>query len=115
MKVNFEIKAYEVKIGREFSGSTGGMFWYSPAYIICRGDEYHTMIFSLTDDTPVPENTFQPDSKRGTIFVPRWQFKWFLDLLRNEKPVYCFLNSTHPKWNSLYTGDEPVGEDETAL
>ncbi len=60
----------------------------------------------------MPENTFLPAVKRGAIFVPRWQFTWFLDLVRNETPVYCYLNSDTPKWNSLYTGQEPVGEQE---
>jgi len=110
--VAFEIKTYEVKIAREMNGSAGGLNLKFAAYILCRGDEYHSVIYVLDDTSPVPVNTYLPAYKRGTIFVPRWQFEWFLDLLRNEKPVFCYLNSSTPKWNSIYTGREPVGEQE---
>jgi len=36
----------------------------------------------------------------------------FVDLLRNEKPVYAYLNSDIPAWNSIRTTQEPVGEEE---
>lgn len=110
--VSFEVKTYEVKIARELNGSAGGLSLKFPAYILCQGVEYHAVVYVLDDTSPVPANTFIPASKRGTIFVPRWQFEWFLDLVRNEKPVYCYLNSDTPKSNSLYTGAEPIGEGE---
>lgn len=108
----FQVNTYEIKIAREMNASAGGLSLKFPAYIVCRGAEYHTVIYCLDDTSPVPANTFVPTFKRGTIFIPRWQFEWFVDLLRNEKPVYCYLNSDTPKWNSLYTGPEPVGEAE---
>ncbi len=110
--VTFEIKTYELKIARELNGTAGTLSLKFPAYILCRGDEYHVVVYVLDDTSPVPGNTFLPAYKRGTIFVPRWEFEWFLDLVRNEKPVFCYLNSDTPKWNSLYTGQEPVGEHE---
>ena len=110
--VSFPVKTYEVKIAREMNGSAQGMNLKFPAYILCQGDQYHAVVYVLDDTSPVPNNTFLPQYKRGTIFVPRWQFEWFRDLVRNEKPVYCYLNSDTPKWNSLYTGKEPVGEEE---
>ena len=111
--VTFQVNSYEVKIARELNGSAQGLSLQFPAYIVCTGTEYHAVIYVLADTSPVPQNTFLPDIKRGTIFVPRWQFEWFLDLLRNEQPVHCYLNSDTPKWNSIHTGGEPVGEQET--
>ena len=108
----FEVKTYEVKVAREMTGTSGGVSAKFPAYIRCNGDVYHAVVYALDDTSPVPENTFVPASKRGTLFVPRWQFKWFLDLLRNEKPVYCYLNSDTPNWNAIFTGQEPTGEQE---
>ncbi len=110
--VTFEVKTYEVKVARELNGTAQNLSLKFYAYIKCTGDVYHAVIYILDDTSPVPANTFLPAYKRGTIFVPRWQFKWFLDLVRNEKPVYCYLNSDTPKWNCLYTGQEPVGEQE---
>jgi hypothetical protein len=110
--VTFEVMTYEVGIAREMNGAVGGLNVKFPAYILCKGVDYHAVVYALDDTSPVPANTFLPAYKRGTIFVPRWQFEWFLDLVRNEKPVYCYLNSDTPKSNSLYTGAEPVGEQE---
>jgi hypothetical protein len=111
--VNFEVTSYEIKIAREMNGSSAGLSLKFTAYIVCRGAEYHAVVYVLDDTSPVPANTFLPEFKRGTIFVPRWQFEWFRDLVRHEKPVHCFLSSDTPKWNSLYTGAEPTGESET--
>lgn len=111
-KVTFEIKTYEVKIARELNAVAEGLKLKFPAYILCRGDEYHVVVYILDDSSPVPSNTFIPAHKRGTIFVHRWQFEWYIDLVRNEKPVFCYLNSEAPNWNALYTGQEPVGEHE---
>ena len=108
----FKIISYEVKVAREMNGSAQGMNLQFPAYILCRGKTYHVVIYVLADSSPVPDNSFLPQHRRGTIFVPRWQYEWFLDLLRNEKPVFCYLNSDTPRWNSIYTGQEPVGEQE---
>ena len=110
--VSFEVKTYEVRIARELTGTAEGLTVRFPASILCQGEKYHTVAYFLDDTSPVPANTFLPEYKRGTIFVPRWQYEWFIDLLRNEKPVFCYLNSDTPKWNSLYTGQEPVGEQE---
>ncbi len=108
----FEITSYEITVARELNGSAQGMSLRFPAYILCRGQEYHVVVYALDDSSPVPNNTFLPERQRGTIFIPRWQYDWFLDMLRNEKPVYAYLNSNTPKWNSLFTGEEPVGEQE---
>lgn len=110
--VTFEVKTYEVKIARELNATADSLKLKFPAYILCRGEGYHVVVYILDDMSPVPVNTFIPERKRGTIFVPRWQFEWFIDLVRNEKPVYCYLNSDAPNWNALYTGEEPVGEHE---
>ena len=110
--VNFEVKTYEIKLAREMNGSAGSVTLKFPAYILCKGTEYHAVVYVLDDSSPGADNTFIPAVKRGTIFVPRWQYEWFRDLVRNEKPVFCYLNSDTPKWNSLYTGTEPVGEAE---
>ncbi|MEO7502487.1 MAG: hypothetical protein ABIW94_07600 [Gemmatimonadaceae bacterium] len=111
-RVTFEVKTYTITVAREMNAATETLSLKFPAYIVCKGDEYHVVVYVLDDTSPVPENYFLPERKRGLIFVPRWQFDWFVDLLRLEKPVFCSLNSDTPKWNSLSTANEPVGEQE---
>jgi hypothetical protein len=78
--------------------------------IWCQGANGHAAVNALDDTSPVPHNETQGNS--GFIFVPRWQFEWFRDLLRNEKPVFCVLDDAKPRKNRLSTTAEPVGEEE---
>ena len=57
-------------------------------------------------------NRFFPDRKLARIVVPWDQFPVYLDVLRNEKPIYAYLNSDRPISNRIYTGEEPIGVDE---
>jgi len=63
--------------------------------------------------SPMPNNSASPDATRGGLHVTAEQFSWYMDLLRNEKPVHAYINSDKSVWNQLYTGEEPVGEGET--
>lgn len=46
------------------------------------------------------------------IFIPKDQYPWHIDLLRNEHPVY-YINNAGSFWQgSLSTGTEEVGEGE---
>ncbi len=110
--MTFEVKTYEVKIARQMDAGAGATYIKFPAYIQCNGDEYNLVVYALDDTSQAPDNSYIPAAKHGTILVPRWQFEWFRDLLLNEKPVYCYLNSDIPKYNCLYTGAEPVGHQE---
>jgi len=37
----------------------------------------------------------------------------WIDLLRNEKPIYAFFDADNPQWSRISTLSEPVGEEET--
>lgn len=49
---------------------------------------------------------------RAEIFAPISQYPMYLDLLRNENPVFAFVDSTQPFRNRLESGGEVVGEGE---
>lgn len=49
----------------------------------------------------------------GAIFLPFKEMAPLVDLVRNKKPVYAYMNSDRPQWNSLKTSKEPVGEEES--
>ncbi len=49
----------------------------------------------------------------GAILLPFKEMAPFVDLVRNEKPVYAYMNSDRPQWNNLKTSLEPVGEEES--
>ena len=58
-------------------------------------------------------NTVHESFDFAKIFVEESQYPDFVDLLRNEKPVYMYLNNTNPNLFYITTSDEPVGEEES--
>lgn len=66
---------------------------------------------------------FDPTRKRSAIEVmingvfkvhlPEAHYQWAIDLLRNEKPVKAYIREKTPYY-ALFTGPEPVGEEEDA-
>jgi hypothetical protein len=87
-------------------------------YCIAKSDniavkpEVWDFIYFLKPDSPDMDNLYLVDRKLGRIVVPWDQFPVYVDLLRNEKPIYAYLNSNTPISNRVYTGQEPVGEEE---
>ena len=106
----FQISTYEVTLARQMTIGTGAVEFYS--YIRCRGGDYTLLIYFLKPDSDDLDNIFLVDRKLGRIVVPWDQFPVYVDLLRNEKPIYAYLNSDRPISNRIYTGQEPVGEEE---
>ena len=108
--ISFEVTHYTVDIAREMTLAIQGLHVKIRGSIFCVGPNGSVSVNALDDTSPVPANETQGTS--GYIFVPRWQFEWFLDLLRNEKPVFCVLDDSAPRQNRLSTSVEPVGEAE---
>lgn len=112
---SFQIASYEVHLARRMSIG-GGVLAHFHAHIICQGakGERFTVYFLTPDSEPV-ENFYKPKEAWAASFVPADQYPWYLDILRNEKPVYAYISEDHPDWNRLFTGAEPVGEGEFGM
>jgi hypothetical protein len=77
------------------------------------GDGDHmARVYFLTDESEMPPCFYQPQNFGGGIFMRASELNPVLDVLRNEKPVKVYLNSEHPEHNKIFTGLEPVGEEE---
>lgn len=65
------------------------------------------------DPTQTPQLPTADESKdNAMIFIPKDQYPWHVDMLRNEHPVY-YVNTGGDFWHgSLRTGKESVGESE---
>ena len=72
-------------------------------------------IYFLPTGISLPPNQANADATRGTIFAPLEHFPWYIDLLRNEAPIYARISSSQPFTNTLETGFEPAGEGEAAF
>ena len=60
----------------------------------------------------LPPNTYDPASKVGTAHAQIDQFPFYVDLARNEKPVFVMFNpDAAPPTYSVHA-NEPTGEGE---
>ncbi|MBN2534804.1 MAG: hypothetical protein JXB88_18125 [Spirochaetales bacterium] len=107
----FMVKSYEITHARRMTIGTGAVAFGS--VILCRGsDGTRFALYFLNPPSEVPDNIYNPDAKWATSYLPGVQFPWYQDILRNEKPVYAYLNSNNPAVNGLYTTSERIGESE---
>ena len=109
---SFEISTYDVRLARQLDTHVDGNLVRYHACITCRVTEYTLLMYFLTNSSFVPNNSFYANQKRGSMYLCQDQFPWYVDLLRNERPIYCLLNSSYPNQNGIYTGTEPIGEAE---
>ncbi len=105
----FTIESYEVTLSRKMT-YLGGEYY---GIIVCHGGGYRMGIYFMTPTSMQPDNIANTDARWATIFLPGELFLWYLNILQNEKPVYAYMNTNKPEWNRLYTGREPVGEEES--
>lgn len=111
----FEIKQYMVIFRqleqREFDGVEAKI----RGIVRCTGikpdtnDEFRLDVYFLTPDSPIPAPVVNLDDNSGAIFFPMSDMNIFVDVLRNEKPIYGHLRGDRPEWTSITTTNEPVG------
>lgn len=63
-------------------------------------------MYFLHKDSQVPPPFYNTTNKVGAIFIPFEDMSIYLDIIRNEKPIYAYLNSNKPEWNSIRTSNK---------
>ena len=108
---SFEVKDYRVYLG---SGSIGSV--HIAGYVNCLDAasnwSYQQNIYFVTDGSYLLPPSYNPAAKSGAIFRPISEMGLYIDLLRNEKPVFSTMDDQDPDNNALRTYPEPVGEGE---
>lgn len=77
------------------------------------GESYVMDVMFLTPESAFPQPIFEIEQKKGYMFMPISDIAAFVDILRNEKPIFGHLRADKPEWTSVTTGQEDVGEGET--
>jgi len=113
----FEVKNYVLNMGYKNTATWGGVGILIQGYIACYGAaKERFIVYGLHPSSPVPAApVYNVAGNVGAIFVPFTELHQYVDLVRNEKPVYASLNSDNPNWMSLSTSSEPIGEGEEDL
>jgi hypothetical protein len=111
---SFSVTHYKTCVGFKNSATWSGVNIQIQGYITCySADNYRLIMYFLHPDSPVPPPVYIPANKVGAIFLPFSDMPIYLDIVRNEKPIYAYLNTDKPEWNSIKTANEPVGEEES--
>ncbi len=109
----FVVESYSVKIGDSMSATWSGTEIKASGIVACRGGDHRFIAYFLAEGSPVPDSVYIEENRVGAIFRPFEEMGTYTDLVRNEKPIYAYLNSNKPEWNNLSTSQEPVGEEES--
>lgn len=110
----FEVINYSLNVGYKNTATWGGVTIQIQGYVACYGaDGSRFIVYGLHPSSPVPPSpVYNVAGNVGAIFVPFTDLESYVDIVRNEKPLYANLNSDNPNWMSLRTSQEPVGEEE---
>lgn len=106
----FSVAKYEINIYRDATG--GGASSAFDSVVSLSGDGNLVYLHFINNETITGPNYWFPDRKFGRIFLRRPLLPVVIDLLRNEKPVYCQMSDTVSGRCQLSTSAEPVGEGE---
>ncbi len=112
-RISFEVKTYNYGLNRELAMAIGGQGVVHTASILCRGDgDTDLVVVFQPAGEPSRNNHYEVGQRRAYLVRPASEFQWYVDLLRNEKPVYAVIYDDQPVFMFLHTGAEPVGEGE---
>lgn len=106
----FQIQGYKLSMGHSM---TLGRQYEFRRVISCNGaDGYRLLFYFQADGEPLYPPFTNLSAKFGRVFLPVSEYGDFVDTLRNEKPLYAYINDSKPGWNHLRSTTEPVGETE---
>lgn len=108
----FEIKEYMIIWRQSEKRDFGGITATIRAMVRCIGQEYTMDVYFLAPESPFPTPQIELDHKRGALFMPISDLSAFIDVLRNESPIYGHLRGDRPEWTSVTTTNEPVGSGD---
>ena len=111
---SFKVSRYILKLGHKMKSTWGETTIEAQGILACYGEHPQQLIvYGLHPDSPVPPSAFCNWTVRlGAIFVPFADLPAYLDLVRNEEPVYARISSDDPDSMALGSDMEPVGEGE---
>ncbi len=111
----FELKEYMVIFRQSEERNFGGVVANIRGLVRCTGvgvqddAKYQLDVFFLADYSDVPEPQVDLENKSGALFLPMSNMFTFVDVLRNEKPIYGHLRGDNPQLTSVTTTNEPIG------
>src|SRR5687767_6568133 len=107
---HFTVSTYHITLYRDATG--GGASSSFDALVALLGEGNTVYVHFLNSDTITGNSFWFPATKFGRIFMRRTLLPVVIDILRNEKPVFCQMSDTVSGLRQISTTLEPVGEGE---
>ena len=112
----FKLSLYRATLGCHLGASISGTRFKAHGIIHVggkseAGETGELLVYFLAPDSPVPKPAgfTKTTCTRGGICVSIDQFLYYIDLLRNEKPVWIELYTDDPEGNCIRVTWEPIG------
>ena len=114
MSPQFEVGGYTIKLGRRLSTRAGDQVVAATGFIAFLGEDFMSMnVYFVEDESPLPDPILSRDGNVATLFLRSHLMPVWIDVLRNEKPIFGVIDTTQPGASHITTRNEPVGEEET--
>ena len=98
-KHNFLVERYQITLG-DHPKTFGGVDVRPRGVVACFGEFLRLIYYFLPEGADAPSPMWSEDARL------------FVDLLRNEKPIYGNIDTDLPGDSFISTLHEPVGEEE---
>lgn len=107
----FQIDKYQVTIGADLPSIQTNKDAKIVGIIGCYGKDQQLMI-NFVEGFDFPDAQYDETKRTGAIYVSASLISAYVDILRNEKPLFALCNTENPEWSNISTEHEPVGEGE---
>lgn len=110
-KHHFLVERYQVTLG-DHTATWAGTTVKARGIVACFGEFLRLLFYFLPEDSPLPSPIWVEEARVSVVFLPFDTMAPFVDVLRNEKPIYGNIDSEAPGESYISTLHEPVGEEE---
>jgi hypothetical protein len=110
-KHHFLVERYQVTLG-DHDSTWGGTTVRTRGIVACFGEFLRLLFYFLPEGAATPDPIWIEDARVNVVFMPIKDMAPFVDILRNEKPIYGNIDTEAPGDSFISTLHEPVGEEE---
>ncbi len=118
MKETYTIDSYSVSLGKLGYRTSDNVVIDIGAGIRCRNKTTKGAFLDIVfvpEGIPLPPNESSNTYLFNTIYRPQLEYIYYLDILRNENPVFMDIDKDNPDRHKIHTGHEEVGDGENTL
>jgi hypothetical protein len=110
--IHFEIKNYQITLGDRTTSKWSGEDVRARGIVACFGDNQRILFYFMPEGESMPDPIANYGARLVVLFLPFNVMHAYVDILRNEAPIFGNLDLENPEETYISTMHEPVGEGE---